>query len=182
MPSPFTRRPMVTSDPVRDRQPITPVMESVDADVFPYRGTQTHGVEPTEKFLEPADYTDGRPVEYERAETPPDPIPVRIVSESGRELRQFRTVAMATGDNVNGARMVLGQDEERSSVRLKHITESAVVWVSHEYGSAGPINGYPLAEGDEWSSNAHTPIYAWVDSATAIPVYMSIEYATSVES
>lgn len=183
MPNPLVKvGPANTSnrDNAERPTPLTPQVESYAGQNFPWRGIETHGVEPTDKPVEPADWEDGRPVEYEEPKPPPDPVPVRIVSEGSRELRQFRTFGAYTGDNTSAPRALIGQDEERSRVTVKHSVESGVVYISHSPETCNIAEGWPLAEGETWSTEAHTPIFAWADSAVQLKVAVIVEYATKI--
>ena len=176
----LTNVPLRTSKEAPDRTPITPVPESYAGHNFPYRGIETHGVEPTEQPLEPADWEPGRPVHYEQPEPEPQPVPVRIVSEAGREIRRFRTFGMVTGVQGGEPRAIVGRDEERSSVTVKHVATDVVVWVSHAPETANDIEGFPLTTGDTFVTQSHMPIFAWADETDPTSVYVSVEYATGV--
>src|SRR5690349_20377601 len=96
MPNPFLRRQAATSTTDVDRPvAVTPVPENPAGPVFAYRGQEKHGVEPTVNYRDPEKY-DGyeRGVDlsvYEPEDPGPDPIPVRIVQDTGREVTKIVT-------------------------------------------------------------------------------------------
>jgi hypothetical protein len=182
MPNPFIKAGALrTSQEASDRpRPIEPVPESYEGVNNPYRGTESHGVEATEKPLVPEDWRDGRPVEYKEPEPAPTPVPVIIVSESGRELRRFRTFGAFTGTTGNPPASVIGRDEERNTVTVKHRVDGAVVWISHSSETCKPSEGWPLETGDTYTTQAHGPIYAWADLATPLALHVVVEYASGV--
>ncbi len=181
MPSPFTKYQANVSKRPPDRpEPIEPKVETYAGVNNPYRGIEQHGVEPTGKPIVPADWEDGRPVEYHVPKEPEPPIPVRIVTEASHELRKMRTYGSLTGTNVGNPRQIVAMDEERSTVQIKHIVSSAVVWISHSAATCNALEGFPLQTGDTYSTDAQTEIYAWADSATPLAVYVSISYAVGV--
>lgn len=182
MPNPLMRAGrQVTSDPVRDRQPITPIPESYEGENNPYRGTEQHGVIPMYQPLAPQQWEQGRPVTFPEAPAEEEPIAVRIVEESGRELNRMRTFGAYTGTTNNPPKEVLGKSQERRTVHLKHITDAATVWISHARETCNSNNGHPMQKGDEFTTNSQEAIYAWADAADPLTIYVRVEYSVKVE-
>lgn len=182
MPNPLMRTGrQVTSDPVRERQPITPVPESIDDINHPYRGTEDHGVIPMYKPLAPQQWEDGRPAPVQEPPKQEEPVPVRIVGEAANELRRMRTFGAYTGVNTGQPIPIIGKDLERESVYVKHIIDAATIWLSHSRETCNALNGHPLQKGDDFVTRSQDQLFAWADSADPLTVYVRVEYSQKVD-
>lgn len=182
MPNPLIKSgPANTSKDVPDRLGLRPAIEGYPGDVFPYRGTEDHGVTATDKPTQPGDWQTGRDVEYMERPVEQDPIPVRIVEEGSRELRRFRVfVGYAGGTTNNMPKQIVGQDEERSTVRISNTSTDKTVWISHSAEQASSVYGYPISAGEELVLYTHMAIYAMSDNASDLGVRVLVEYSTAI--
>jgi hypothetical protein len=182
MPNPLVKiGPQSTSKTPSRPQPLEPEPEAYAGDNFPYRGTQTHGVEPLYESAPELEYGEGRLVEYEEPETKAEqaePIPVRIVQEAGRELRMANAVvqtAYGTGKGVRASR-ILGRDDKRSSATIKNLN-TATVWLGHTEAAAKVGSGFPLEDGQDYTTQSQGEWFAAIDQVDDAPVYVVVEYA-----
>jgi hypothetical protein len=156
---------------------VRPVMDRVAGVNFPYRGSETHGVDPTDSVdidPEEADYgtTVAVPLEPETEDI--EPVPVRIVSASSKELRTFRVIREYCRGN-EPARRIIGQDENRTTVRIKNLHASDLLYIS-DMGFNDVGMGYPIAGGQELEVSAETAIYAKASAANDISIAMFVEW------
>src|SRR3954467_15050155 len=165
--SPWHRQ-MTTSQKPPDR--ITPLVEQMEGVNFPYRGGETHGVDPTvPSHIDPeeADYGTTVAVALEPKEDEPEPVPVRIVSEGVGELPTFRVVREYCRGN-EPSRRIIGQDEARTTVRIKNLHPSDLRYVSDiPFNDVGMA--YPIAGGAELELSAQTSVFAKASGANDVP-------------
>lgn len=180
MPNPLVRLGQQNTSQRDSKEGIAPVPETYAGRNLPYRGVVDHGVDVNTEPVEPQDWTDGRPVEYD---APPDDVtvvPVRIVEEGARELRRFRTsVAYAGGTDHGRARQIINQDENRTSVTIRNRTIDKTIWYSDKPETANELGGYPLDAGAEKTLTAHTAVYATVEDAADTAVHILVEYSSA---
>lgn len=138
------------SNPYRTT-PIPPIPESPKDPVLPERGTEDHGVPVEhEPLIEPLpDYaTEPYQVHTEPVEPDIPIVPVRIVEEDSRDVRDWRA-------NVFNVQVIAGQPEPqriagdnkrrtRLFVRNNHATEGVILLRKRTDSS---FVGYPLAAG-----------------------------------
>lgn len=166
--------------PVRP-EAIEPVPEAYVGTNHPYRGTETHGVEDTVDPLPGLEYGTGRLIEYDDPPTEPAPIPVKIVTEGGREIKRFRPVISYAGGTTSiQPRMILGADDARSQATIKNIN-TAIVWIGHEPEYATALSGYPLRQYETYVTQTQEQVYASIEQAADAQVHILIEYATAVK-
>lgn len=169
---------------------VKPVPEHVEAPAFPYRGSETHGVPiphgvDVQEYYENNTWEDG-----EDAEKPlpalieEEPVPVRIVQKTGRELADFRTGRFV----VTGPQMILGRHDKRSTVYIKvnkfladGVTANTnPVYIGYDSG-VQPYTGYRLDVGDNFPPIESTEaIWATVDAGVTA-VEISVIYEFGVE-
>lgn len=159
---------------------VQPELEFYSGQNFPYRGTQAHGVDPNATPEEVPGYEMGVGVEYAEPVPEPEPVPVRIVQYRGRERRRLRViVAYAGGTNYGKARQILGEDDCRTSARIKN-NGANTVWISHSAETATDMFGYPLATGQDYQTLTQEAVYASVEDALDAPVSIAIEYSVEL--
>lgn len=103
--------------PVDRPDRVKPVPDSIEGPNFPYRGSETHGVDqgPTnpDQYYENEQWDDGAST-TEMGYLPDDkieePVPVRIVSATGKERRDWRATRVVVTDQ---AQMILGRHDKR---------------------------------------------------------------------
>lgn len=165
---------------MNDTTPTPPVPEHFAGTVFPGgRGMEQHGVPMSGKPDLFDQVPDREDVEVYELPPEPDPIPVRIVREAGREMHRFRTMRAYAGDNVSQA---AGRDPARSTVRLRNLSSTAGdrVWFSRQPHNTGAVNGYPLDPGAEITLNTEDTVHIVRDPASPtnpVPVAILTEYS-----
>ena len=159
-------------------QRMKPILEHVAGVNFPYRGQETHGVDPTDDASNPdpeeANYgvTVAVPIEPEIQE--PEPVSVKIVSSGAKELRAFRIIreyCRAT----ESSRRIIGQDETRTTARIKNLHASDLLYIS-DMAFNDVAMAYPIAGGAELEVSAETSVYAKPSAANDIPVAIFVEF------
>jgi hypothetical protein len=164
---------------------VTPVLEHESpSTVFAYRGTETHGVEPTEQYAPPPDAGDTVSAFVDIPKEAPDPIPVRVVNESISEIvagRCFQTFITSTPTAV------LGRDTERKSAKLRvragDLNAGAyTVWLSFtaDGGGVSLMQAYPCSADTDIAVNAQDAIFMFAQGLppnTMIPVYVFVEWS-----
>lgn len=187
MPNPFVKRQPNTSTTDVDRPvSITPVPEKVRGPNFPYRGYETHGVEPNDHAHNPEDYgwmeeKRGVVVQYETDAEPPDPIPVYVVQQGGRELRRFRVGRVTTDANNGQVKSMLGRDPLRRSVTIRN-TSTDPVYIGHDQQSASPMHGYPLNQNDTLKIEGIEGFYAISSTTNACVLALYIDYVDEIDT
>lgn len=180
MPNPLTRRQGNSSKTDVDRPvAVTPVPERVQGHVFAYRGMETHGVDPNNDPRDPEDYgwmegQRGTPIDFEPAPNPPDPIPVIIVQNAGRELKRFRTTRGSVDSRVQ---CVLGRDPLRRKVLIRN-TSADPVYIGDSQQAASPMHGWPLAQNETVSIETQSDIYAVSSTSNVCVLAFVVEYVT----
>lgn len=176
---PFTRAGEYTGP-----EAVAPVQEhesGVSDHVFAYRGTETHGVEPTADSTMLAGGDDTVTAFVEKATPEPDPIPVRVVNESLNELKTFRTYQTLANSQPQ---RILGRDKERTKAQLRVRSADlagTTVWVSHtdNGGGANTLNAYPLSADTDFPIAAHDDVWIFLQGAAnftvQVPVYVYVE-------
>lgn len=177
-------RPMSTSKTDVDRPiAIEPVPERVQGPVFPYRGMETHGVAPNADWRDPEQYDGyerGVEVDTEPVEPEPDPIPVYIVQQGGREIRRTligRSFATGTtkgggASNVVGARF---QGHTRRSAKVKNL-DTTTVYIGTSQETATAMHGWPLAQNEVWETSGEESIWASGTSPNESPLAVTVEW------
>lgn len=142
--------------PTDNQTPLEPVPEDYTGKVYPYRGTETHGV-PDPDYTEPDLEFKGEQarVEYEEPEKETDPIPVRVVNEYAREETQWRVsrFPVSAGQSTH----IVARDRTRTQVIVKVVTGSIVI---SDQQNPAAFTGYPLGAGETFTTDAVTPVYA----------------------
>jgi hypothetical protein len=191
MPNPFMRLGSpnrAQGSPVDKERPTgatDPVPEQVAGTVFPYRGMEKHGVEPTQDWRNTeayeGDYSRGVEVDYEPVPDEPDPIPVYIVEteSKGRQVERgvtFRSYAPPSASgNVISADY---QGRRRISFRVKNL-DSTTVYVGYSADQASLMHGWPLAQNEVFEGVAEDDLWAYGTGAAASPLAVTTEYAVN---
>jgi len=148
---------------------------------FPYRGQQTHGVEPTETAPGSSEDYEGGTVEvaYPDTEDTISPVPVRIVeTDTGHEYTQWRAIqAFASGSPT----MVVSRKEGRDRVTVKNIGSGTgvEVWIGPD-SNVSKMSGF-LLKGDGDSVTLQTEAEVWAvsdDPVKTIQLCIISEFAT----
>lgn len=149
--------------PQKEDMDIEPVPEHYAGYNNPYRGTETHGVEPT---------VDPRPVPthaefVEETFEPPipeaDPIPVVVVTQGGREIRRSRIFQGKANANQNN--QLVGRDEMRVKIRVKNLGASDV-YIGNNNNTANAAHGWPIRQHEVWESETQGELWVLSSHAT----------------
>lgn len=170
--------------PPRRPDRVKPVPEHYDGENFPYRGTQTHGVQPPSD-VDPGEYyensaqDDGTELEdipYVAPEEEPEPVPVRIVQKTARERLDWRAVRYSVTDQ---AQQILGRHEKRKSVRIRVHGDTDAIYIGNDSGLR-TYTGYMVPAGTELFPISSTEdVWAIADSGKTVEI--SIMYEFGVE-
>lgn len=154
--------------------------------VNPYRGLDVHGVPSAAVWQDvPAPEVDTVKVPvYEEPEVQ-EPVPVRIVSEGGRERRLFRTYSDSVKPLADvPARMIVPLNEHRTKVTVYNTDTGGNGILLASSPDALPLAGIPVASTatgnakEEFTSE--TPVYACTANGapgTVVRVVIKEEYA-----
>jgi len=170
-------------DSARPTGQVEPIPERYAGPVFPYRGQESHGVEPNAKNIgRPDEWEDERGVQVydDPIETGPDPVPVRIVQDNDqlevRRTRFSRAYAGLAGDNQKQIVGADWQDRRRTMVRVKNL-DSATVYIGTDLNDTSTMSGWPLAQNEVYEHHTHSALYAIGTVATQQALAISTEYA-----
>jgi len=166
---------------------VKPVPEHYEGVSFPYRGTESHGVNPP-KDIDPEEYYDIQtqddgpnpyPVAPDIKEE--DPIPVRIVQKSSRERRAWRGKQIAVTDQKI---QILGRHEKRGKVVIRNTTMSTNNVYIAEDQSVSPYTGFILRNAAAVSGsldlNTTEEIWAVCDTGETATVFVAYEYSVDL--
>lgn len=183
MPNPFLKLGAANTSTVDVDRPtaLTPIPERMAGNVFAYRGTESHGVEPTGDYEAPEDYTSEEDYEqqYEGEPVPETPVPVYIVQSGGRELRRFRVTRVLSGAVGGNSVQVVGGDPLRRKVSLINTHATDTVYIGSDQQSASAMHGYPVAPGQSFETDSNDSA-VWAISATANAVQLAVRIEYSV--
>lgn len=163
---------------------VKPVPEHYEGENQPYRGTETHGVKPTEGVDAGAYYAemqqDDGPddVQYVAPDEELEPIAVRVVQKTSRERLSWRAVRFIVGDTPQ---QILGRHERRKNVRIRvhGALDGDPVYIGNESGLR-PYTGYLIPAGTELYPFQSTE-EIWAIADAGISVELSIMYDFGVE-
>lgn len=154
-------------EPRGGTEPINPIPERSFAPVFPYRGTQQHGVpvDPVPWIPRDADAQswEGETV-FDPEIVPIEPIPVIVVNETQSEIRSWRAVQMPV--RTNAATLIVGQNTRMTRVRIRNMSASdsdTILWVGHE-SNVSRLYGWPVYPGEVLEIDTEEEIYGTLDS------------------
>jgi hypothetical protein len=169
----------VSATPEAIPQYVVPAPERYGGVNFPYRGQQTHGVEPTETAVgSPDDYEGGTvEVSYPKEDTEVPPVPVRIVETDTRhEYTQWRAIQAFAGSAVS---MVVSRQEGRDRVTLKNISTDTDVWVGPD-SNVSKMSGFRVEKGGG-SVSLQSEAEVWAisdDPLKVVPLCAITEFST----
>jgi hypothetical protein len=185
MPVPGMGAPLNRGQQPPDRQS-QPIMEDVVEEHFsiPYRGDVDHG-QPVRyddpETLEAEDLY-GETVGFDHEIEQPTPVPVKIVSSGGRELRMSRINTVPIVDPTIPVR-ILGQHENRISAMIALVPGSFTAYLSDRDQGANANFGFQLnpAGTQTLSTTAQTALWAGiVDIAKPATLMIYEEYSVEI--
>jgi hypothetical protein len=168
-------------DPSGATGPIMPIPDRAYAPVFPYRGTQDHGVPVDNQNWIPEDADEASwqgETTYDVPVEPIAPIPVEIVNSGQNEIRAWRAVHFNVGKVAPV--LIIGQNVRMTKVTIRHAGTAAddgVLWFGHDSNVTPNLSGWPLFARELVEINTAEEIYAVMGAGTAesTPVAVIIE-------
>jgi hypothetical protein len=172
----------VSATPEAIPQYVQPAPDRYGGVNFPYRGQQTHGVEPTDTAVgSPDDYEGGSvEVAYEAPEDDVPPVPVRIVETAAHEYTQFRAIQAFANPAPT---LVLSRKEGRERVTVKNIDSSTGthVWVGPD-SNVSKMSGFRVEKdgGSVTLERCESEIWAIADDPLkVVPLCIIFEFSTA---
>lgn len=155
-----------------------PLPEAYAVPFFPYRGTQTHGVDPGKVTQVADEDSEGGKVDvsyFEPGAPDIDPVPVRIVTGTAHEYQRFHTWQVTL--NALSAIMVASRKDGRQNLRIRNFSAAGTgrVWLGSDAGVTS-YTGYPLTGYDEIVFTGEAEVYGIADTGTVTLAVLS-EYA-----
>lgn len=177
----YRQRNGMAKKPTDRPVPIKPVPEKYKGVNFPYRGIEMHGVDvpegteyDTREFQYPED--DGK-AEILPAPIEPDPIPVKVVTETARERLDWRAARFSVNTR---AQQVLGRHDKRKAVRIRNHSETEAIYIGNDAGMQA-YTGFMIPPGEElYPFHSTEDVWACTDSDAAESVEISIMYEFAV--
>jgi hypothetical protein len=158
-------------------RPITPTPEHVTGPVFPYRGQETHGVSPVDKWSDvPVHETVD--VEYPDRAPEQEPIPVRIVTaDHGEQIRRTRISRLFAG-TLKGE-LIAGLNRARTQLNIRNCDAVRTVYITDEPNSVSEQFGYPILPGGEFKTTTQMELYCQVDDhATQVALAIQQDFSS----
>lgn len=173
MPNPFTRAGQ-TKQSTEPREHVTPVPDSFAPEFLPYRGTQTHGVAPSQDSHNIPDHRDdARPVPVIPLPEKPEPVPVVVISDTGRRIRQWRGHSTYATPSVA---QIVGAHDKRTKVTIRNLSTDKTAYLGPDV-TVSVVNGFPVLPGGAFEIGAESAVYGVCDGASEnVPLSVLVEY------
>lgn len=127
--------------PVQYPDAVEPVTEGRTGPNFPYRGAETHGVDPrNDPWTRTTETLAEVPPVFDEPPASITPIPVIIHSSSSAEINTWHATQVPV--NIQPAQIV-GRDPQRRSVTLRNLSGTNTVYIGRQFG-IDYNTGYPL--------------------------------------
>lgn len=181
----YRQLPGQADSPSREPERVQPVPEQYEGVVFPYRGTEQHGVavpDDARYNTREFQYPEESPDEYLEPEPEPDPIPVRLVNRTARERLDWRSARIRVTDR---AQTIVGRHDRRKRLRIKvHYQTDGVdsnpVWIGQD-DSVKPYTGYQMDRGETLDPFTSTEdVWAICNPGESVEVSVMYEYAVEL--
>lgn len=158
---------------------LKPIPERYAGVNIPYRGTETHGVDPLFVVEPHPDEVEGGMVPIIMpSDEPPRPVQdVRIVKEGPKEIIEWRAYQGTCGGSAN---ILVGRMDSRISFRLKNLSADKRLIVGGD-NNLSRFMGWPVAPDAEFTVDADTEVYGISEDGTDIPYSVVIVYAVQVK-
>lgn len=159
---------------------VEPVPDKVAGTVFPYRGTEQHGVAANQA---PPAYVDDQWPEdteephYVPGPTEEDPLPVKIVQESSSERMMFRTNQMPV--KANEPTPIMSRQDSRRNVTVRLPSLSNSIWIGPDE-NVNRVTGYQLEADREVTLRTTEEIWAIGDGTNTSTALVLWEFAVPV--
>jgi len=157
-----------------------PEPEKVAGTVFPYRGVENHGVAPNQAppaYIDDQWPEDTEAPHYVPGPTEDDPLPVRIVQESGNERMMWRVNQMPVAADTPTP--ILGRQDSRRNVTIRLPSLSNGVWIGPDE-NVNRVTGYQLEAGTEFTLRTTEEVWAIGDGTNQSTVAVLWEFAVPV--
>jgi hypothetical protein len=178
--NPFTAPPEQSSEPepspLEGGGYVIPLPDKPAGINFPYRGGEQHGISVDYSPDKPAEEWEGGFVGIREQEPTADPILVRVVEESAKELRNFRVAQHTLSPSPT---LVLGRYAGRTRCTIRNTSPDKVAYVSSS-SSVTIWTGYPIPPNSDLDLGADGEVWGISADATAITLATLIEYTVSV--
>lgn len=158
---------------------VVPVPETPEGVYYPYRGSEDHGV-PQPKNVDVDEYyeteewaTDESGLQILPAEAEPEPIPVKIVSESARERKMWRAIRYSA--NENPSRMI-GRNDRRILVKIRNRGSNPGSVYIGEGNNVNSVSSYVLGLNNEMIIETTEEIWCITDAGDVCDLLITEEY------
>lgn len=157
--------------------------ERPSAEVFPYRGVETHGVHPSRSVDPPEHMDEGGMVQVAPPKKAPEPVPVRLVEPGIKAYKQWRAIHEFVGAS---ARQVVNRKENRQNLRIKNLTAGKNpntgkgCWLGPDSG-VNAMNGYFLDAGDIFALSGEAEVWGISeDPVELVELAIAFEFETGM--
>jgi hypothetical protein len=163
----------------REHQIVQPVAEEYAGQNFPYRGVESHGVQPT---VDPAEYADawdeGTKVVAVSADDgePPEPVRVIVVNKAAREIKDWRPIRVSVGPNGGN---VLSRNDQRTSARIQNISTDKTCYLSNDSG-VSTYTGHPLGPGQVLDLQTTQDVFAISGTQDQVELSIVVQHTITV--
>lgn len=147
---------------------------------FPYRGTETHGVEPphgAEYDTREFQYPEEHPIKYLPEEEEKPPIDVRVVNSSARERLDWRAVRVSVDDT---GQQILGRHDKRSAVRIRNHDATNPVYIGRSNGVQSYTGFMIPANSELYPFRSTEEIWGITDSGNVVEVSVMYDFAVEL--
>lgn len=151
--------------PSHDLGALDPTPEHIKGTVYPYRGTEDHGVpmphgtdltSDTDRYY--VDESDLPHPDYMSEPVEHPPVNVRVVNESPRERRDWRPFRFLATDQPQ---RLIGRSDNRTGLRIQNLDAANPVYITQDSG-VSPIIGYVIGAGKEINNALETTEDVWI--------------------
>jgi hypothetical protein len=184
------RKGMAESPDRPDR--VKPVPDDIEGPNYPYRGSNTHGVDQgpagkdAEAYYANEQWDDGATDPgYLADEKIDEPVPVRIVSKTGHERRDWRATRVSVTDTPQ---QILGRHDKRlrTIITVHPVLSDGTtantdpIYLGNDAGLR-PYTGYRIASGNTFDQLQSTEdVWAIADPGKVIEVSIITEFGVEI--
>ena len=174
--------------PVERPDRVDPVVEKHEGTNFPYRGTQTHGVDVPDDVVydtleaERPWVDDDADIPYLPPEDETEPIAVKVVTDTRRERLEWRAARFRVTDQ---GKQILGRHDKRRNVRIKvHYQTDGVdsfpIFIGADSGIQ-PYTGYQMDRGESiFPFTSTEEIWAICNPGETVDISIMYEFAVEL--
>lgn len=176
----YRQLPGQADSPSGRPKPVPPEPEHYAGVNFPYRGVQTHGVEPpkdakynTREFQYPEEKAD----EPEAPLPEPDPILVRVVNQHARERRMWRPIRTQA---TQYATRIVGRNDARTNMRLRNLDTQNAIYIGGD-STVSAYTGYKVSAGAEiYPFNTTEEVWVCTGDSSIVEIAVMYEYGVEL--